>query len=152
MTHLLFRQGETGWPGVRGPDGAPGRGIPGDKVIDYTCSYCRTSDWEGVFEAPIRPGHEAAGSPPITGSQVLLLAPQQSISSSYAVTSASVRSVSICPQGDRGDRGPRGTIGSPGPVGPAGAKVPSSRTMISVRYLELTGNIESNLIQTIDPK
>lgn len=45
VTHLLFLQGESGSPGVRGPEGAPGRGIPGDKVIDYTWSYCLTSYW-----------------------------------------------------------------------------------------------------------
>lgn len=40
---MLLFQGETGLPGVRGPEGAPGKGIPGEKVTSYTCSYCQTS-------------------------------------------------------------------------------------------------------------
>lgn len=35
----MERQGEMGLPGLQGPDGAPGKGIPGERVHHH--SLCR---------------------------------------------------------------------------------------------------------------
>jgi len=38
MFICCLNKGEPGLPGLRGPEGAPGRGIPGEKVISASHS------------------------------------------------------------------------------------------------------------------